>query len=143
MSATGKTPDDATAGFTLLEMLVVLAVAALIAGIGFPRLQAQLAAQEWRTGVSALTALLREARAQAVRTGRVAVVAVSPDGNSVRRDDAAPLAMPASVTIAAPQPTLFYADGSSSGGAFAVTGGARRIRISIAPPTGLLTTRLQ
>ncbi len=127
-------------GFTLLEMLVVLAVAALIAGIGFPRLQSQITAQEWRTGVASVTALLRSARAQALRSGAVTLVSVSGDGRRVRIGDARPLELPASVFVELAQPVGFYADGSAIGSDVIVNGSGRRARISVAPATGLLTT---
>lgn len=131
---------DAT-GFTLLEMLVVLAIAALVAGIGFPRLQAQVAAQEWRTGVAAVTTLLRAARAQAVRGGGVAVVSVAGDGRSLRITDGATLALPASVAVTLARPLVFHADGSATGGALIVAGVRRSATLAVAPATGLASVR--
>lgn len=135
MSATGED------GFTLLEMLVVLAVAALIAGIGFPRLQSQVTAQEWRTGVASVTALLRSARAQALRSGAVTTVSVAADGRRIRIGEGRPLELPGSVSVAVSQPVGFHADGSATGGDVMVEGSGRRARISVAPATGLLMTR--
>lgn len=148
MSATGDAADAAAdaiandnAGFTLLEMLVVLAIAALVAGIGFPRLQAQVAAQEWRTGVAAVTTLLRAARAQAIRGGQVATVSVAGDGRSLRITDGATLALPASLAVTLARPLTFYADGSASGGTIIVAGARRSATLAVAPATGLAIVR--
>lgn len=136
MSATG----NGEAGFTLIEMLTVLAIAGLVAGIGFPRLQTRVAAQEWRTGVVSIAALLRAARAQALRGGSVATVSSTADGHSLRISGGAVLALPASVSVAM-QPVSFHGDGSASGGSIAVSGDRRRARIAIAPVTGLAVVR--
>ena len=135
----GRKGAPAAGGFTLLEMLVVVGIAGLIAGIGFPRLQAQVAAQEWRTGVAAIGAMLRGARADAVRTGAVTAVAIAGDGRAARRDGGAAVALPASVAAAADRPILFYGDGSASGGAVTVSGPRRRAVLAVAPVTGLVT----
>lgn len=127
-----------TAGFTLIEMLVVLAIAVLIGGIGFPRLQGQIIAQEFRTGVSAVTALLRMARADAIRADRPVVVAPSAAG--LVRDGGPPLVLPASITVTA-APIVFFGDGSTNGGGMTVSGRGRAARISVAPATGLLQVR--
>lgn len=136
MSATGD-----TAGFTLLEMLVVLAIAALIAGIGFPRLQSQIGAQEWRTSVAQVRSQLASARARAVRSGSVVVVATAADGHALRVSNAAALALPASVAVSMAQPIAFHADGSANGGSVSVTSGNRDVRIGVAPETGLASVR--
>ncbi len=136
MSATGD-----AGGFTLIEMLVVLAVAALIAGIGFPRLQAILSAQEWRTSVAAVTALLRDGRARALRSGVVAVVAVAPDGRHVRLGDARDITLPDSITAATDRPVVFFADGSASGGVITIAGSGRTAQLRVASATGLVAAR--
>jgi general secretion pathway protein H len=127
-------------GFTLLEMLVVLAISGLISGIGFPRMQQMVAAQEWRTGLSSATALLRAARAQSIRSGVVAQVSVAADGRRLRIDGGNTIQLPESVSAVMPQPMGFFADGSARGGDVLIIGVGHRARITVAPVTGLLTT---
>ncbi len=136
MSATGR-----PAGFTLIEMLVVLGIAGLIAGLGFPRLQGQIAVQEMRSSVAGTMALLRSARAGAIRRGGSSVVSVAPGGRALRLDGRDTLALPATVRAAAGGPIRFAADGSSSGGRLAVAGKQRIVTITVAPATGLLQAR--
>ena len=118
-------------------MLVVLAIMALIGGIGFPRLQGQIAAQEWRTSVAATTALLRGARAQAMRQGAPVAVGIGP-GGTLLNAGATQLALPAGVAAQGPSRLRFYADGSSDGGEFAVTGDRHAAHLAVAAPTGLI-----
>jgi len=63
-------------GFTLIEMLVTLAVAGLIAGIAFPRVQNGMTAMEFRLGAGQVTEALRSARAEAIRTGEPVAMAL-------------------------------------------------------------------
>jgi general secretion pathway protein H len=136
MSATGR-----PAGFTLIEMLVVLGIAGLIAGLGFPRLQGQIALQEWRSSVAGAMALLRSARADAIRGGGTTLVSVAPGNRVLRRDGRDNVSLPASVTAAATAPIRFAADGSSNGGTLVITGARRGMVITVAPATGLLQAR--
>jgi general secretion pathway protein H len=138
MSAIGS---PRSAGFTLIETLVVLGIAGLIAGLGFPQLQRQITLQEWRSSVAGTMGLLRSARATAIRTGNVATVSVAPDGRTLRLDGRDIVTLPATVKAALPTPIAFSSDGSSSGGDIGVVGAARAVRINVAPATGLLLAR--
>ena len=123
MSATGSR------GFTLIEMLVVLAILGLIGGLAFPRLQQASQMQAFRTAGSTLSAMLREARARALRTGTPIRVL----GGAARPAD-----IPPPMTVAAPPGGIvFYGDGSSTGGTAVLEAASGRLRYDIEPATGL------
>jgi type IV fimbrial biogenesis protein FimT len=57
------------AGFTLLELLIALAIAAVVAAIGVPTLGAYVAEQRLQSRADALLRSLERARSEAVRRG--------------------------------------------------------------------------
>lgn len=127
-------------GFTLIEMLVTLAVAGLIAGIAFPRAQNAMTGMEFRMGASQVVEALRSARAEAIRTGEPVRFAV--EDRAVVIGDGAPIALPASVSIAAGQdkPVTFYPDGTAEPALYRITsrtdGAVRERRITVFGSTG-------
>lgn len=140
MSGTGKTPQRLT-GFTLIEMLVTLAIAGLIAGIAFPRVQNSMTAMEFRLGAGQISEGLRTARAEAIRTGEP--VALALDGRTLVIGQSSPQELPASVAVTAGQdaPVTFYPDGTAEPALYRITsrgaGGAlRERRITVFGSTG-------
>lgn len=146
MSGTGSPPfrpgnsRQRMTGFTLIEMLVTLAVAGLIAGIAFPRVQSSMTAMEFRLGAGQVTEALRSARAEAIRTGEP--VAIALQGRAMVIGDGAPIALPASVMVTAGQdaPVTFYPDGTAEPALYRVASrgpsGLRERRITVFGSTG-------
>ncbi len=67
-----NSPRRQCAGFTLIELLVVLAILALSLSVVLPRIGNPGNLQEARRASWELAAALRQTRAEAIRTGRVA-----------------------------------------------------------------------
>src|SRR5262245_36799164 len=67
-------------GMTLLELLLVLTVLAVLAGLSAPYLQRYLAEQEIRENVSVLRTELSGARVKAADTGLIYQFRAQPDG---------------------------------------------------------------
>ena len=122
MSATGRIEE---AGFTLLEVLVVLAILGLIGGLAFPAVDRALAHQRFRMAAMQVDADLRETRARAIATG-------SPQPFVAPETDAA-------MAIILPGAGLiFHADGSASGAGPVLEGAGRRASFAIDQATGAI-----
>lgn len=145
MFATERAPRGAQAGFTLLEMLVALAIVALLAALA-PRLAAPEAGALDRAARLVATEL-RAARAEALETGADRFVAFDPEAGTLRREGAAPASLPAGVRMAlraaaeaeaavgAPA-ILFFGAGGSTGGDVALARGEATAVVSVRWLTG-------
>lgn len=130
-------------GTTLLEMLVVVAVTALISTLAFPHIQQNLGSMALRQAASALEANLRIARAQALRGGDSVVVAVAPDGRSYGWLTGPQTPVPGAVSLnAKPNRAIaFYPDGTSTGGHFVMATAYRSVEIFVDSFTGIVTVQ--
>jgi general secretion pathway protein H len=126
------------AGFTLLEMLVVLAIMGLVAGLGFPALDRTIKAQAFRTATVKVELAVRSAQADAIRLHRT--INLAPFRNGDRRGEIALARGPfaADLQIAQSNELRFYKDGTSTGGTIVITSGKRRFRLEISAETGLI-----
>ncbi len=121
-------------GFTLLEMIVVLNILGLAAGLIMTRgpmhssrLDADAAAHE-------LAASLRLARGRAIAQNRDVAVVLGANGYAV---DGVPARwMPSDEVLSGTTQIRFAPDGSSSGGAITVQGPASQVSIAVDWLTG-------
>jgi general secretion pathway protein H len=122
-----SSPAPGAAGFTLLEMLVVLGIVGLIAAVSLPAFSTPSDGVRLRAVVSDVIGALRVTRTAAVRGGRDMVVLLDLDARTVSspavREQRLPSDVTAHIVIAEPEritPTRggirFFADGSSTGG---------------------------
>ena len=132
-------------GYTLLEMLIVLAIFSLVIGVAVPSLRSSSATMDVKQAEAVLISAFREARARAVATNRRAGVTLDLETNSLSFDSAGATSRAntellgeglqiemttARALIAGESEAaiLFFPDGTSSGGRVTLqSGGAMSV----------------
>lgn len=141
---------DATAGFTLVEMLVVLAIMAVVAAIAAPGLARNYRSKDLDTLTSEITTRLRLSRTSAIATATPRQIVLDPRARAIRFDERETLILPEDVkmtvitgqetTVADRQATLtFLPDGSASGLEIELQRKQQTTRIEVNWLTGLST----
>jgi general secretion pathway protein H len=140
-------PAHSQPGFTLLEMIVVLAVLALIAGLVLARGPPHSTTMELRSAGATVARIMRGARAAAIAADEQIGVDIDLARHSIRVGTTAPVLLPFTVGLAATAASgvqlgpryaeiRFAPDGSSTGGSVALTEGASRMMIVVDWLTG-------
>ena len=139
-------------GFTLLELLVVLTIAAGIAVLAMPQLSKAIAVFELKSGARQLASALQAARGRAIaRDGEVAVI-VDVQKRVYRTTgltEVRPLSADLSLTLETASSDVlneqvgairFFPDGSSTGGRLTLAAGGRKYVVAVNWLTGRVTT---
>ncbi len=136
-------------GFTLLEILVVLAIFGVAIGIVVGRAPTRSRGLEARAAAGAIAQALRGARAQAIATDQDVAVAFDPAGHAFAVDRMPPRRLARDLAIAVAAPALrgpgdvrlirFAPDGSATGGQVVLGTGKHRLGISVEWLTGRVT----
>ena len=136
MLETGDAPPGAEAGFTLIETLTVVGVAALVSALLFPSLVRTLDGMTLLRVQASVGADLRAARARAIRLGRPVLVAIDSDGADYVVDGQ-PRVLPVRVRLTPRGRIAFFPDGSSVGGLIRIAADGRERSLSVDAVTGL------
>ena len=78
-----RQPRWGTAGFTLIELMIVLVIVGLGAAIVAPAIDSGMRMREVRSGVRALASSFRQMQSEAIRTGRTQTLLIDPEENEV------------------------------------------------------------
>lgn len=134
-------------GFTLLEMLVVIVLISIAAGlVGFGLQQGLKTARE-RQVVGQMVEALRSTRARAIVSGQTARTVFDLQALSFQAPDRPRQHWPADLQVTlhtaeqAGAAVAFYPDGSSTGGNLLLTNGSRRWRIDVGWLTGSVQSK--
>lgn len=138
---------NAQRGFTLLEMLVVIVLISIAAGlVGFGLQQGLRAAKE-RQAVGQVVEALRSTRARAIVSGTTESTVFDLRNLSVQAPGRPKKYWPAGLQVTlhtaeqAGSAVDFYPDGSSTGGHVLLANGSRRWRIDIGWLTGSVQSK--
>lgn len=128
---------DATAGFLMMDLLLALAVMALIAALALPFVRAGGQAS-LRTKAAEIAALLRTSRNAALLSGKASGVTIDAAGGVLRSlRPAGIVGVPRTIDLRTTPPGIaaitFTGDGRSSGGAVALRAGAARLVVRVDP----------
>jgi general secretion pathway protein H len=128
----------ATKGFTLLELLIVLAISAAIMALAVPRLSGLTALASLNGAARELAAALRTARGLAMAQHRNVAVILDARAQSYRTEGAPRTQrVPAGLRLTLDSDTiLFFPDGSSTGGQIRVAAAQRSYVVDVDWLTG-------
>lgn len=140
----GRTPGDSRTGFTLIEVLAVLAITVMISTLAFPRIETAITRFAFDQTLTAVSANIRIAAAESLSTGKRVVLSVAKDGRSYAWQGVSPRLLPDTVRMKqrSDGAIAFYADGSSTGGVLEVASGKRQALIAVDPITQGINIRL-
>jgi general secretion pathway protein H len=129
------------AGFALAEVTLALMLIGLLAALALPHAVRATGPTALRIAALRVSALLREDRNAALRTGGVTIASIDAEGRVRSETASAFVELPAGAqahVIGAPAGIRFYGDGRSSGGMIALTAAASRYVVAVSPDTGAI-----
>jgi general secretion pathway protein H len=141
----------ASRGFTFIEMMVVLAIIGMAAAVVVPAIDAGLDSREVRRATRQIAATMHHMRTEAIATGRLRRMRISPTQNAIETDDHSRWAVltdraiierieGGSMSGDGTVDILFYANGATSGADVVIASrrdrSSNRIRLLLDPLIG-------
>ena len=138
-------------GFTLFEVLIVLVLIAVVAGLALSLAPAKPRSAEARYAVDEVANALRQARSRAILENRESVLRIDAGRRALRLDSGVPRTIPGSADIAVYGARSeqvahrilgirFFPDGSSTGGQVTLRAGEAAYRVTVEWLTGRVET---
>ncbi len=133
-------PHPVEAGFTLIEMIVVLVVLGLVGSIVLSRGPLRSPTLDLRAAARVLASEMRSARTRAIDDDHDVVFTIDPAHRDYGVRGGARRPLPAGLELATkPVPVVFHPDGSASGGAVTLAENGRQLAIRVDWLTGAVT----
>ena len=130
---------NGTEGFTLIEMIVVLAVLGLVGSVILSRGPMHSPTLELRVAAQGLAATMRDGRVAAIVTARpVTFMANAPQGR-YGMEGRPYHVLPYGVMLADNVTLVFHPDGSVTGRTITLSGGGRQVTLAANALTGSVT----
>lgn len=137
----------AGSGFTLVELLVVMVIAALVLGLVATSISRNISGAEMRSAANKLAASLRHTRTRAILDKQEQVFLVDAENRSYLAPKREPVVLPEGMNIALTTARSeltsenvggirFYPDGGSTGGFVELDANGRIYRVDVAWLTG-------
>ena len=134
---TGKPGGGGEAGFTLLEMLVVVGILGLLTTLAFPTVRPVLSLLAVQSAQSDLVSNLRSVRAEAMREDAPMTIEISRTARGYTWNGRR-IELPSGARLLADRASVsFSGEGTSSGGHFAIAWNGRMLDVEVDPDTGL------
>jgi len=129
----------ASEGFTLIEMLVVLAIVGLTSALAYPELDRMMGSLRLKHTRADIIGALAAARAEALSTGIPVAMKIGSSGTDYILGNAPPQAIDQGLNLTGdPKQIRFFPDGSTSGGTLRIASSLRSATIFISRETGAL-----
>lgn len=131
--------DTSSAGYTLLELLVVIALVALVTAIAAPASISAVDGARLSADARTLVSEIRSLQADARSMGRRPVLTADAEGRLLVSGDALVLPNGSTASLVGTKSIVFYENGTVSEGRIRLELGDRRLDVKIAWVTGTPT----